>query len=372
MEEERYRRHTILPGWAPDAQARLQQAEVLMVGAGGLGCPTLQYLVAAGIGTIHLFDNDVVSESNLARQILYFPQDIGKPKVLCAADYLQKLNPKVLIIPYTERVTPKNLPEILPKVTVVIDGSDNFYTRYWVNDACVVFKKPLVYGAVYQYEGQLAVLNIEDNGNFSSNLRDLFPEIPAGDIATCAEAGVLNALTGIIGSMMAAETIKIITKTGSVNQNRLIIIDMFTGLFRTLRFTPTNQKITFPTEEDMMPTDFCKTTIDSQNGVLNLSPAELVAWKKNNVDYQLVDVRSHSERLQFSLGGIHCPMENITDLIPQLNPKQPTIFYCHSGQRSRHAAEIIAERTNFQVYNLSGGIIRFKSEYPQLKTIEFC
>lgn len=367
MNQERYLRHAMLPGWNAEIQKRFRQACVMVVGAGGLGCPALQYLVAAGVGTIFLFDDDIVSESNLARQILYSHQDIGAPKALCAASYLQRLNPEVLIVPYIERVTPKILAEFLPKVSVVVDGCDNFSTRYWVNDACVALKKPLVYGAVYQYEGQLAVFNVTtETGEVSGNLRDIFPEIPAGKVATCAEAGVLNALTGVIGSMMAAETIKLITQIGRLNLNKLTIIDLASGTFKEIRFEPSNQSVALSTREpNLNSAIFCQRKNEKTSSVLNILPNELVALKEQNADYQLVDVRSVSERLQFSLGGTHCPLEEINALVAQLNPKLPVILYCHSGQRSRYAAEIIAENTSFRVYNLTGGIARFKNEYPK-------
>lgn len=368
MSFERYSRHTLLPEWDLTAQEKVRQATILVVGAGGLGCPALQYLVAAGVGTIHLFDDDSVSESNLARQILYTAKDIGKPKVICAAQYLQQLNPESTVIPHFEKVTPKILSDFLPQISLVMDGCDNFQTRYWVNDACAIMGKPLVYGAVYQYEGQIAVFSrILPNGQQTGNLRDIFPDQPTGKIATCAEAGVLNALTGVIGTMMAAEALKIITNIGDLMENTLKIINLISGTTQNIYFKPSNVPINFPKELDS-PTNNC--SVLDKNTVTNILPNQILYWKKNNISFQLVDVRSLDERNQFSLGGIHCPTERVKTVITALNPKIPTVFYCHSGQRSYFVAETFAEKGYLQTYNLSGGILRFKSEYPAENSLD--
>jgi sulfur-carrier protein adenylyltransferase/sulfurtransferase len=221
---ERYQRQLSLKGFGAEAQQKLLSASVLVIGAGGLGCPLLQYLVAAGVGTVGIVDDDVVSLSNLHRQVLYNVQMIGRPKAECAVEVLQQLNPQVKFIIYKERLTNKNAATLLSAFDAAVDGSDNFVTRYLVNDASVLLNKPLVYGAVSQYEGQVAVFNVQQNSERSANYRDLFPHPPKeSEVLNCAEAGVLGVLPGIIGSMMANETIKLITGTGILMVNKLLI-----------------------------------------------------------------------------------------------------------------------------------------------------
>ncbi|MBD0294073.1 MAG: HesA/MoeB/ThiF family protein, partial [Flavisolibacter sp.] len=210
---ERYQRQVILQEFGEAGQQKLLQAKVLVIGAGGLGCPVLQYLAAAGVGVVGIADDDIVSLTNLHRQVLYSMSDIGKSKVERAAAILRQLNPDIEIIPYHLRLTNKNALDIITAYDIVVDATDNFPTRYLLNDACVLLSKPLIYGAVSKFEGQVAVFNgVGSSGEKSVNYRDLFPVPPQEDeVPNCAEAGVLGVLPGIIGSLQAGEVIKLIT-----------------------------------------------------------------------------------------------------------------------------------------------------------------
>ena len=228
---QRYDRQMLLPQLGAKGQQALGSARVLVIGAGGLGCPVLQYLAAAGVGTIGIVDGDTVSLTNLHRQVLYDMSDIGQQKAGLASAKLQRMNPDITIISYSETLTNKNAWEILEIYDIVVDASDNFPTRYLVNDACVLLGKPVVYGAVSRFEGQVAVFNVQRSGaDRTINYRDLFPQAPvSGEIANCAEAGVMGVLPGIIGTLQAGEVIRLITEFGQPQENRLISFNLLTN-----------------------------------------------------------------------------------------------------------------------------------------------
>ena len=233
----RYHRHLIIPEFNIEGQKRLKKARVLVVGAGGLGCPVLQYLTAAGVGNIGIMDDDIVDESNLQRQVIYTIDDIGQPKVKMAQKRLSALNPYVKFTLYQERLTSTNALSIVNDYDIVADGTDNFATRYLTNDACVLLDKVNVYASIYRFEGQVSVFNYLDaKGNRGPNYRDLFPEPPAaGSIPSCAEAGVLGILPGIIGSFQACEVIKIITGMGNPLSGKLVLFDTLTFQMKTIK-----------------------------------------------------------------------------------------------------------------------------------------
>ncbi|HSF45683.1 MAG TPA: HesA/MoeB/ThiF family protein, partial [Chitinophagaceae bacterium] len=226
----RYQRQIILKGFGVAAQDKLAAAKVLVIGAGGLGCPALQYLVAAGLGHIGIVDHDIVSESNLHRQVLFNMEDVGRAKVEVASEKLSALNPDIKLETWKVNFAHQQCVDLLSQFDIVLDGTDNFATRYLVNDACVLWKKPLVFGAVSQFEGQVAVFNVlRQDGSRSSNYRDLFPVPPkAGEILNCAEAGVLGVLPGIIGTMQAAEVIKLVTELGEPLIDKLLTYNALT------------------------------------------------------------------------------------------------------------------------------------------------
>ncbi len=222
----RYSCQIALPGFGEAAQILLQKAKVLVVGAGGLGCPALQYLAAAGVGTIGVADHDIVSISNLHRQILYTAGDVGLKKAVVAGERLQKQNPGVRFMLHDLKITSENVMEIIKQYDIVVDGTDNFETRYLLNDAAVILGIPLVYGAIYRYEGQLAVWNIKNvDGAYSPNYRDLYRQVNAAQIPNCAEGGVIPTLAGIIGCMQANEVIKYVTGIGELISGKVLIFD---------------------------------------------------------------------------------------------------------------------------------------------------
>ena len=240
IQYERYQRQLILKGFGVEAQSKLKAARVLVIGAGGLGCPIMQYLVAAGVGHIGIADHDTVSVSNLHRQILFGQEDVGRPKVEVVKLKMNVLNQDAVIETWQEKWTPSLCLAQFPLFDIIVDATDNFASRYMINDACVLLGKPLVFGAVSQFEGQVAVFNhVLENGNHSVNYRDLFPEPPAsGEVLNCAEGGVLGVLPGMIGAMQATEVIKLITGLGKPLVNRLWNYNalLFSPLFLLLPF----------------------------------------------------------------------------------------------------------------------------------------
>jgi len=235
-ELDRYHRQMILPQVGPEGQERLKRASVVVVGAGGLGVPVLQYLVAAGVGRVGIVEMDRVELSNLHRQVLYATEDVGKPKALAAKERLLALNPLVKIDAYPVRLTSENALEILRPYDLVVDASDNFPTRYLVNDACVLLRKPLVYGAIYQFDGQVAVFHhLTPEGEMGPCYRCLFPKPPPpGSVPSCAEAGVFGVLPAVVGSLMAAEALKVLLGIGKPLAGALLLYDALEGQFRKL------------------------------------------------------------------------------------------------------------------------------------------
>ena len=228
----RYNRQTILPEIGDEGQEKLKKAKVLVIGAGGLGCPILQYIATAGVGFIGIMDFDTIEIHNLHRQILYTENEIGKEKAIVAKEVVSKLNPLIEVVAITEKLTIENASTIIAQYDVIVDGSDNFVTRYLVNDTCVTFQKPLVYGSILRFEGQVTVFN----HNGSKNLRDLFPEIPdPKDVPNCNVNGVLGTLPGIIGTMMAHETLKLIMELPTLN-NELLLFNTLNWGFTKLNF----------------------------------------------------------------------------------------------------------------------------------------
>ncbi|MEI6509301.1 MAG: HesA/MoeB/ThiF family protein, partial [Bacteroidota bacterium] len=230
-ELKRYNRHIILPEIGLEGQQKLKLAKVLVIGAGGLGCPLLQYLAAAGVGTIGVVDSDTVDESNLHRQILYSSNEVGKNKADIAAKKLSELNPFIKITPIVSYLNSENALQLFSDFDIIIDGSDNFATRYLVNDACVILNKPFVSGSIYKFQGQISVFNYHEGPTY----RCLYPE--PGDIPNCAEVGVLGVLPGIVGCLMANETIKMIIGNGEVLSGKLLVFDSLTMQFNTFGFS---------------------------------------------------------------------------------------------------------------------------------------
>ncbi|HMY37322.1 MAG TPA: molybdopterin-synthase adenylyltransferase MoeB, partial [bacterium] len=310
----RYNRHLILKEFGLEGQQKLKSAKVLVIGAGGLGAPCLLYLTAAGVGTIGIVDFDTVDASNLQRQVLYTVDDVGKPKADTAAHRLKQLNPSVHFNTHREKLTSANALDIIRSYDIIADGSDNFQTRYLVNDACVLLNKPLIYASIFQFEGQVSVFNYTDpSGTLGPNYRDLFPTPPPpGMVPSCAEGGVLGVLPGIIGSMQASEAIKVITGIGTPLSGKLFLWNALTFESRTMKFkrdpaNPINglqQTITALIDYEV----FCGISEPEKQTGGEISPAELKHWIDTGKDFQLIDVRESFEYGICNLGGTLIPL----------------------------------------------------------------
>lgn len=329
----RYSCQLALPGFGEAAQEKLHHAKVLIVGAGGLGCPAAQYLAASGIGTLGLADYDVVSESNLHRQILYSPDDIGQKKAEIACVKLHLQNPQVGFHIHDAMIDTSNVIETISHYDIILDCTDNFETKYLLNDACVLAGKPLVYGAIYQYEGQVAVWNV----NNSPNYRDLYPSVDAAQIPNCAEGGVLPTLAGIIGCMQANEAIKYITGTGELLTGKLLMFDAQTLQSRTIKIGETTKtNITVLEESIAVPTISLETLLSDKEA------------------YELIDVRNPEEHAEYNIGGRNIPLNEILSFKPS---DKATVFYCASGKRSAEAVKILKSKfSTFKVLSLHNGI----------------
>ncbi|MFB2119540.1 ThiF family adenylyltransferase [Parapedobacter sp. 2B3] len=338
---ERYHCQMALPGFGRAAQERLQNAKVLIVGAGGLGCPAAQYLAAAGIGTIGIADDDVVSVSNLHRQILYTPHDVGLPKVEAAAAKLQQQNPAITIVPYRLRATSANAMALIDGFDLVIEGTDNFETKLLLNDACVLLGKPLVYGAIYQFEGQVSVWNVlQEDGTHSPNYRDVFPDAEKAQVPNCTEGGVIPSLAGIVGCMQANEAIKYLIGSEGLLAGRLWVMDVLSGQSRSIKLKKTDVHI------DHLPEAVSVITLD-----------ELAHMEDGN--YELIDVRNEHEHTAFNIGGMNIPLAELENQLPSINHAIPIVCYCATGKRSATAAALIKSRfPAATVYSLKNGMAK--------------
>ncbi len=350
MQDEwlRYSCQLTLPGFGKESQEKLQQAKVLIVGAGGLGCPAAQYLAASGIGTIGIADFDTISISNLHRQILYTPAEVGLSKAGTACKRLRLQNPGITLLPITKKITSENVMDIINNYDIVVDGTDNFETKYLLNDACVLSHKPFVYGAIYQYEGQVSLLNVlNNNGTWSPNYRDLFPQVNASQIPSCAEGGVIPTIAGIIGCVQANEVIKWITGSGELLAGKIFMIDARTLQSRVIKTGAATKTII----TELQPTE-----------VINLISADFLKEKLEENVYDLVDVRTIEERNNFHIGGKHIPLPDIENNLSLLSFEKPLVFYCESGRRSAEAIKIIqVQFPDASLFSLDGGIKSWKS-----------
>ena len=357
---ERYQRQILLKGFGLEGQHKLLQSKVLVVGAGGLGCPVLQYLAAAGVGTIGIVDEDIVSITNLHRQILFTVDDIGLPKSFIAKERLAKLNPEITIIDYNERLSTRNALAIIKDYDIVIDATDNFSSRYLINDACVLLNKPIVYGAVSQFEGQVAILNCHLASSVTpANYRDLFPTPPIdGEVLNCAEAGVLGVLPGIIGSMQASETIKLITGIGKPLINTLLTYHSLTNqLYEIEIVANSSTRSLLPANE----ADFIKMDYDwfcaSKNNKFEI---DIENFNKiaNTADVEIIDVRELGETpLLNDINYYQIPLSQFKENIAAIK-KEKIVVFCQSGKRSLQAAHILFDTFGNKkiIYSLKGGI----------------
>ena len=356
-----YSRHLILPEFNIEGQRKLKNASVLVVGAGGLGCPILQYLTAAGVGHIGIADFDTVDPSNLQRQVLFTVDDIGKSKAGTAAKKLSRLNPHIRFSVIDEKLTSQNALDILRPFDVVCDGTDNFPTRYLVNDACVILDKPNVHGAIFRFEGQVSVFNYKKaDGMNGPQYRDIFPSPPPpGLVPSCAEGGVLGVLPGIVGSIQANEIIKVITGIGEPLAGKLFIIDALSFESRTLKISK-NQELT-PPEELIDYEDFCGIGNEKSN-VPEVSVDEMQIMLENEEDFQLIDVRERYEYDIANLGGLLIPQGKLEAQIDKISSSKKVILHCRTGVRSAKAVEKLHSIGFLNVYNLRGGILEWSEK----------
>jgi sulfur-carrier protein adenylyltransferase/sulfurtransferase len=361
---ERYQRQVTLRGFGEAAQEALLKAKVLVIGTGGLGCPVLQYLTAAGVGCIGIVDDDVVSLSNLHRQVLYDTMDIGKAKVEVAAEKLRRINPDCSITEYKMHLDKNNCLDIIKAYDVIVDCTDNFTSRYLINDACVLKGKPVVYGAVNRFEGQAAVFNVVSKDTTrTANYRDLFPEQPAQtEVMNCAEAGVLGVLPGIIGSMQANETIKLITGIGEPLVNQLLTYDSLNNNVNIFNYQQIPQSVinTPQSEEEFLKMDYDGECLTGNN-YFEITIEEFDTMLLEN-NCKVADVREFDELPAVNeFKHIKIPLGELKSRLSELT-EEKIIFFCQSGIRSLQAAAMVAEQAGNkkEIYSLRGGIVAWK------------
>ena len=359
-EARRYARHLSLTEVGPEGQAALGNARVLLVGAGGLGSPAALYLAAAGVGTIGLVDHDAVDASNLQRQVLFGTSDVGRPKVDAGATRLADLNPLIDVVPHPVRLDAQTAMDIMAGYDIVVDGSDNFATRYLVNDACVLLGRPVVYGAVLRFEGQVSVF-AADNGPC---YRCMYPQPPdAGSVPNCADAGVLGVLPGIIGGMQAAEAIKLILGAGDPLVGRLLMFDAMTMRFREVTIARDsgcpmcgdNRTIHELIDYD----EFCGTPREEENSNMSIpeiEPKQLKQKMDANEDIFVLDVREPHEAEICKISDNLIPMSEIPARIADLDYDRETVVYCRTGVRSASVVEFLRDSGFSNVSNLRGGV----------------
>jgi adenylyltransferase/sulfurtransferase len=368
-ELSRYSRHLILPEVGMEGQQRLKAARVLCVGTGGLGSPLAFYLAAAGVGTLGLVDFDVVDASNLQRQIIHSTKDIGRKKLDSAAEKLIALNPALNVVKHETMLTSANALEILKDYDVVADGTDNFPTRYLVNDACVLLGKPNVYGSIFRFEGQASVFATEAGPCY----RCLYPEPPPpGLVPSCAEGGVLGILPGLVGVIQATEVIKLILGKGESLAGRLLLVDALNMRFRELKLRKnpecpicgTHRTITKLIDYEQ----FCglapKTNQENQvtNGIPQMTVKELKQRIDAGEDMYILDVREPFEYRIANIGGKLIPMNDVPKRLDEIDREREVVVQCKSGGRSQKVAEFLKQAGYPKVANLAGGILAWSNE----------
>jgi adenylyltransferase/sulfurtransferase len=361
----RYSRHLILPGVGVEGQQRLKGASILLVGAGGLGSPAALYLAAAGVGHLGIVDFDVVDESNLQRQVLHGTKDVGRPKLSSARDRIGDINPHVEVTTYEARLTAANALEILRDYDVVVDGTDNFATRYLTNDACVILGIPNVYGSIFRFEGQVSVFATSDGPCY----RCLFREPPPpGLVPSCAEGGVLGVLPGTIGTLQATEALKLLLGIGEPLIGRLLLYDALAARFRTMNLRRDPQCPACGTREirELIDYDaFCGVThaTEDLSVIPEIAPSELAARIARGDDFDLIDVREpHEWQIARIENARLVPLGSLPNELASLDPTREIVVHCKSGKRSAQALQQLRAAGFRQVWNLAGGIDRWARE----------
>ena len=363
-EKARYARHLILPQVGEAGQKKIKSASVLVVGAGGLGSPVLMYLAAAGIGKIGIIDDDKVDMTNLQRQIIHSTSSIGELKTESAKRRIKQINPEIIVDIFGTRLTIENAKEIIGGYDIIVDGTDNFATRYTISDCCEILGKPWVFGSIHRFEGQVSVFNL----NGSPNYRDLFPKAPPPELApNCAEAGVLGVLPGIIGSFQANEVLKIVLEMDGILDSELLLIDTQTMNIRKLRYNSNKEreKVTELSEEAIS----CALGLDEEQSLdvsstkqnmKEISPLEYVDKVKNGWKPFFLDVRREEEEKIVTLPNTNLRISHteVPSRLQEIPEDQDIVIYCRSGARSAMVANFLKMSGDYsmEVYNLSGGI----------------
>lgn len=352
-EIERYKRHLLLGEVGLKGQQKLKQSAILVIGSGGLGCPVLQYLTAAGIGKIGIVDHDVVDLSNLQRQVLFDEQSLGLNKALRAGALLQQLNSEIEFGLYPFKLQSSNALDIIKKYDLVIDCTDNFEARYLINDSCVLLNKVLVYGAIYKFEGQLSVFNFNNGPTY----RCLFPDTPTRDsVSDCNEGGVLGVLPGIIGTMQAMEALKIILGIGEILSGKLLVYNGFSGETITYAVSKTEHQI----YSEMFLTGYLP-EYETVNCQVLFEPDEIESSDFEALlesDVLIVDVRENHELPKLSHTNVLCiPLSVLSDELSLLENREQLVLFCKSGVRSKKAAQLIANKYNtLKISHLKNGL----------------
>ncbi|MCV7260226.1 adenylyltransferase/sulfurtransferase MoeZ [Mycobacterium shimoidei] len=366
-EVARYSRHLIIPDVGVDGQKRLKNARVLVIGAGGLGAPALLYLAAAGVGTIGIVDFDVVDESNLQRQIIHGVSDVGRPKAQSARDSIAEINPLVEVRLHEVRLQPDNAVELFEQYDLILDGTDNFATRYLVNDAAVLAHKPYIWGSIYRFEGQVSVFWEDAPDGRGINYRDLYPEPPPpGMVPSCAEGGVLGILCASIASVMGTEAIKLITGIGEPLLGRLMIYDALEMSYRTItiRKDPATPKITELIDYD----EFCGVVSEEAAGAAaeaTITPRELRELLDSGKKVALIDVR---EQVEWDINHIDgaqlIPQSSINsgEGLAKLPQDRIPVLYCKTGVRSAEALAVLKKAGFTDAMHLQGGIVAWAQQ----------
>jgi len=365
----RYSRHLILPEVGMEGQQKLKAARVLCVGTGGLGSPLALYLTAAGIGTLGLVDFDVVDSSNLQRQIIHSTKDIGRKKIDSAEEKLKALNPSINIVKHETMLTSANALDIIKDYDIVADGTDNFPTRYLVNDACVILKKPNAYGSIFRFEGQASVFATETGPCY----RCLYPEPPPpGLVPSCAEGGVLGILPGLVGVIQATEVIKLILGKGEPLIGRLLLVDALSMRFRELKLRKNPECPVCgvnPTVTQLIDYQhFCGIVPETpqeknvKNGIPQISVKELKARRDAGEDFFLLDVREPYEYQIAQIGGTLIPQGEVPNRLAEIPRDREIIVHCRSGARSQRIAELLQQSGYQNVANVAGGILAWSDE----------
>ena len=363
----RYSRHLIMPEVGMEGQLKLKKAKVLCIGTGGLGAPLGLYLAAAGVGRIGLVDFDSVDFTNLQRQVLFGTSDVGRPKITAAADRLRNLNPEIQIDAYEAHLTSENALELFKDYDIVVDGTDNFPTRYLVNDACVILGKPNVYGSIFRFEGQITVFGYPDGPCY----RCLYPEPPPpGLVPSCAEGGVLGVLPGIVGTIQAAETLKLIIGKGQPLVGRLLLFDALAMKFRELKLRKNPECPvcgTHPTVTKLIDyVQFCgirgEEAPSTVTNIPEITPRDLKSRLDKGDDLYILDVREPHEYEICNLNGHLIPLGELPQRVHELDSSREIVAHCRSGKRSADAVDFLQKAGFRKIWNLKGGILAWSDE----------